>query len=478
MGSLRMSTVAEEDTELELGEVPAETVPATGQVVPPEPPPPPEPEPQVNLNREIAAILDDLEHYPTLVALDDQDEIEHHGNLTATLIDLQSLCDTIKWQGGVNHSLAMALEAVAPDAIDLKRYPLASFTVAPSHTNLKPTLEALSTTAKAVLLAIGAALVAALIKAIRWIIDTIRNASKREDDNEIINENIIILNELTREMMVRGGTKLTKLAEKSSEEVTEQANTELRGKHNDLAHDQVFGGPVSKVLHDFGARMTGFVTLIDQKVSSYHSVLQKAQSGGHTGDMLSIISELNTIAKPIPLGNLETLFKTAVPTFKGPFQLDEASKAFKEHVLVLNESRTTKELTREKVMAMVNARRFSFSTTYFKDSEKTLNAFNALQRRVEGLEQGVDPANFTTEITQAMRKAAFSIRSEMQALAAMSGSVAVALAAVHTVAGITFRVESAMFRAFANAALMSDEVAIQNIGRDAKRKLQEQLKRK
>lgn len=478
----------EDGSDFELGEAPVAAAPAAvvvPSVTPPEPPPEqsaPD-DSERNLFKQVQEALQAIAHYPALAELEARNEVdERPDQLYATLVDMQSLREELVQKAGINRALAATLESVAPEALDFTRYPMASFTQNPTPTNLRPALEGLTLQAKAVLVALGAALIAALVKIIHWIIQTIRNIHKRADAAEVVNENIMTFNELAREMMVKGGKPLLDRAEERLTDIETRAAADYKGKHNDLAHDLIFGGNVKKALLDFGARIDTYVSALDSKINSYHNVLrrliQRAAVGGSDGEQLALVNELKSVSAALPLGSLEGSLKTAMPNYRGDNGLLDYARAFKEHVLTLEGSRTTKQITRDKVMAMVNARRFSFSETYFKDSERTLKAFEALQQRVQGLDHGVDPENFNTQVTNALRHAAMIIRSEANALAVFCTAITTALDSVNGIAGITYRAESAAYQALVNAAIMSDEPVIQNLGRDAKVKLREKMKKK
>lgn len=240
-----------------------------------------------------------------LEELDVSQEQAEWAQVTDDLAVLDSYYTEIATVGGVSREHARAL--VAQCGVQLgERYPPQSFTEIPSKTNLTVTMEGILDRTGSLIADLLKRAAALLLKIVRWILALLKDARSRAKRVIVKAANVTALkkaNEQLDKVVPTESSSLTpaQQAEVSKAEKTVTSAAEIYERNfNDLVADLMVGGAFTKTVRQLDFVFAEYAPIVRNKLALFDKVLhQRPQAGAPQNDVVAL-SELKTIATPIP----------------------------------------------------------------------------------------------------------------------------------------------------------------------------------
>ena len=340
------------------------------------------------MDAELETNIPDVEEHPEI-------EKEEHElkNLNDTLVDLQNIYEEIEKSGGVNKTIAAAIESVKSDLLS-PNTPVNSFTIETSKTNLTTTTEDIISGIVNTLKFIYKTIATIISKVITFIRRLFNRFKEKDKKNQEVVARAKTLTYEIYELKTRFSLADHKVYEDVFKEVAAEANAELKALHNDLFKEVFSGNAVRAVLAATGAEFNKYVASINNKFI----ITEKIVNSGDKVDPSDALHRLGEVDKYVKNGNADSMIRS---TLKGQGNGTIACdlSLLKDYIYHLEENKTTNQLNYQSVFDMLKSDRVVLSDVFILDLSYSEKNLESLQNRADKLESKIEnmSSNFTVQ---------------------------------------------------------------------------------
>ena len=381
--------------------------------------------------------------------------------LDHVLVDLQGIYQEIQAKGGVNKTIAVALESIKPGLLS-EQTPVNSFTIDASKTNLEITVEGIisgiASTIKFIMKTIS--------KIIGKIIDYIRKLflrfkAKQKFNQEVVQKSKVLANEIY-ELKTRLSSKDHALFQSVFTEVATDANSEMGSMHNDLFKELILGDKLRAAMLAVGGSYFKYV----DNVNSKFTILEKVAGNAKNIEVDEANHILSEVDKYITTANADGILRSLItPHGNGTVATDLS--LLKDYVYHLEESKTSNQLNYQNLFDSVRMGKVVLTDVFVLDLSFAEKNLETLKNRTEKLDRKLDSITANFNVQTHLKDALVIVREEITALlmyAATCGKVS----SVNTAASdFIYTTINRHYKRLLAEARKSDDIVTQNAAKES-----------
>lgn len=356
--------------------------------------------------------------------VDVSDELGQWAQVKESLITLEAYYNEIASHGAISRDQAKAL--VADCGLQLgSSYPPESFTQLPSQTNFGVAMEGMFEVSVQLLWQLVKKAAELLLKIIRWIIEVIRQHRARSRNTQAMADKVTAFGEVNQELKA-AGLAAAFAASNDVEEVIaakqrSDAAVELFDQlYSELVHDIIQSHPhgFTVGLRNIGVEVFELAELVSAKLQLFDQTVTAHPSHSASGAQVVMLSELRTIATPIPTQRLSKTLGMYGMAVQGQQNFAAVMNQLFERFQTLRNTPSEEQFTPESALALITANGSKATAPFSLKPERDMDTMQTIERYLAKM-QALQPSNVASpEVRKAFTDAINCVTSEVQALRA------------------------------------------------------------
>lgn len=381
--------------------------------------------------------------------------------LDHVLVDLQNIYQEIQAKGGVNKTIAVAIESIKPGLLS-EQTPVNSFTADTSKTNLQITVEGIISGIAATIKFI----MKTISNIIGKIIDYIRKLfhrfkAKQKFNQEVVRKSKVLANEIY-DLKTRLSAKDHLIYQNVFTETAAEANAELGSMHNDLFKELVLGNKLRSTMLAVGGDFFKYV----DGVNSKFTILEKVAGNAKNTETDEANNLLSDVDKYIKNGNADGVLRSLL-TPHGNGTIASDLTLLKDYVWHLEESKTSNQLNYQNLFDSVRMDKVVLTDVFVLDLSYAEKNLEMLKSKTDKLDRRLDTITASFNVQAHLKDALVIVKEEINSLlmyAATCGKVS----NINTAASdFIYTMINRHYKRLLSEARKSDDVVSQNAAKES-----------
>lgn len=399
--------------------------------------------------------------------LDLMDESDALASLEATFLDIQVAAEALEREDGVSRAMIAPYIHLMPPTT-----PLASFSETPSYTNYSMSLEAMTSESRSMLVLLGIAIAAILVKVVAWVASLfLRSATTGASSQDSITNSQVIVKE--------DAAVVKKLAPNEKREYETAVKENARKLEDELI-------PGWNALTQATLERRGLVVTLERLYPLFSAVLKRteekltqffklSQRGVADNDLAQLTYSQEFFALTVTGGlhliqaEVKTLAKGDITTFK------ECAQAVADAVSSLRNEKASGRLDLAKLSEEIERGRVSVLDMDDPDN-KTAARLQSIEKHLESLKNYKAPSPVGTVVTDAIKVTMVSIKDELLGVQLYYQQFAAAMRAQATFIAAVKTYNQRNHNALSKVVVQSDNDGAKDAMRTANENLNKKLK--
>lgn len=347
-------------------------------------------------------------------------DIEVTAKLEERLVDLQNIYLELEKTGGINKTLAIAVESISPGLLT-DRLPINAYTNEISKTNYDVSLEDVVSGIVATINFLINAIGKILSKVISYIKKIFYRFKRAEEVNGNVNQKTKKLCDEIYRLRTRINAKDHSIYQSVFNKISSSVSQELIDNSTDLYKDLVTGKSVSNLLLSIGSSFNKYIDELNSKVV----LLDKAIAIASKARPTEIISVIGDADKYIKNGNADSSINGLLKT-SSTGTIAKDLPAVKDYIKHMDEIKTQQALNYQAVFDLIKSGNFKTVDRFMNDQGYLERNLDSLDKRVSNIDN-LSKVNFNASIETAnqIKSSLHVIKEEIAALQGFAESCSV-----------------------------------------------------